>query len=478
MTSAALFRGTDSLRLRGETARLILTLALLPLTLGVIGFFIHQSFDIHSVALIVVAAMVYVALGRGRFLGAGVRIHENQFGHVHEIVSECAARLGMTAPAVFLRDDIFTPVVSLGLGEPYALVMSAQWIELFNEHELRFAVGRELAHIRSGHTRITSLLSTNGRENPVVAFAFGPWLRATEYTADRVGLLLGGSVETAISAMAITTFGHVGRRIDIRSFTEQRRELDAEPALRMGEWLAPAPYITNRIARLAAFARTPLYATWAERLQTPLAPDEIAGRRIYAGPWRRAVAFGFDIALISALLPTIIANGPGAADAPINVTTPTGSTVVKRPHLKVGGKPVSVAPIAVTIDQSDLAEIKKSDAPPAVKSLLVSTLGNVSAIELAASQVAMWLIFLAYLIVLVGIGGQTFGMMICDLRVVDAQFRKVGFGQVVARYLVFLVSLPMIVGAASLFRRVQPFEKWTKTRLVSGNVRPAMPEGA
>ncbi len=37
------------------------------------------------------------------------------------------------------------------------------------------------------------------------------------------------------------------------------------------------------------------------------------------------------------------------------------------------------------------------------------------------------------------------------------------------RYICFVVSLPAVVGLAALFSRVQPFEKWSRTRLVSGS---------
>jgi uncharacterized RDD family membrane protein YckC len=77
--------------------------------------------------------------------------------------------------------------------------------------------------------------------------------------------------------------------------------------------------------------------------------------------------------------------------------------------------------------------------------------------------------------VLVALVGQTFGMMVSDVRVVDADSRaRVGFGRAVRRYLSFLASLCLLVGWWSLFRRVQPFEQWSRTRLIGGSaaIRP------
>ena len=121
------------------------------------------------------------------------------------------------------------------------MVISAQFVEHFQPDELRFLIGRELGHIASGHTRYTSLLSSNGRENGVIAVAFGAWLRRIDYTADRVGLLCCGSLDAAMRAIAVSAFGSVGRRVDLGAFASQLKELHAEPSLRLAEWTASTP---------------------------------------------------------------------------------------------------------------------------------------------------------------------------------------------------------------------------------------------
>jgi Zn-dependent protease with chaperone function/uncharacterized RDD family membrane protein YckC len=446
------FTGRESLRIRGERARLVLTLLCLPLTLGVIGFFFQNAFTMRSLVLILIGALLYTALSRGRFLGGGVRIREGQFEHVYAVVEECARTIGVAAPHVFVRDDPFVPIVAIGTGEPYALVISATWIELFTPDELRFVVGRELAHIAAGHTKLTSLLSANGRENAVVAVAFGAWLRAIEYTADRAGLLCCGSLNCAISAIAVSTFQHVGRNIDLHTFAEQRRELDAEPILRMGEWLNASPYATNRIAALAAFARDPLFQTWSARFarrrdaSTPPAPTAEDERKRYAGPGRRIAALAIDFAVISALVPDL-AKGGGASDA------------VRK----------AAAPVKDVMSDSDVQEAL-AQAPSGMSHAVNAALGNNGwTTHFVAADWLVWLLLAAYVVVLVAFAGQTLGMMICDLRVVGEKRERVGLGRTLMRYVCLFASLSAIVGLVSIFRRVQPFETWSRTRLVSGS---------
>lgn len=434
--TASPFSGAESLRVRGEWKRLALTLLLLPFTLVVVGFFLQNTFSIHSLTLILIGAMLFVALSRGRFLGAGVRIGPGQFDHVHAIASECAVAIGIEPPHVFLRDDPFVPIVAVGTGAPYALVLSSQYVELFSHDELRFLIGRELAHVAAGHTKLTSLLSANGRENAVVAIAFGAWLRWIEYSADRVGLLCCGSLNVAFTAIAVSTFHHVGRKIDLHAFAEQRREIDADASLRMGEWLGANPYATNRIARLAAFARDPLFVRWSARFAErraespaalPVAEDDL---RRFAGPWRRIGALLIDFLVVSALVPSHVDTRP-AADA--------------------------------------ANALQRADAPQGLQAIVAHAAAGNWAIVAGAGAAVLWAALAVYVVVLVAFAGQTIGMMICDLRVVGTGRERVGLGRALARYALFFASLSLVVGFVSLFRRVQPFEKWSRTRLVSGN---------
>jgi Zn-dependent protease with chaperone function len=436
----ALFSGRESLTVRGERATFVLTLASLIVTIPLLGWVFQHQLTWQELALIVVVAMVYVAFARGRLLGGGLRIHTGQLAHVHAIVEECARMLRMPAPHVFVRDDPFVPVVAIGIGDPYAVVISAQYVEHFRDDELRFLIGRELGHIASGHTRFTSLMSSNGRENGVIALALGAWLRKIDYTADRVGLLCCGSLDAAMRAIAVSSFHSLGRKIDLRAFAEQLKELHAEPSLRLAEWTASTPYATNRIAALHRFARDPLYALWARRFAENASAPVVSEVRetAYAGFWRRAWAFAIDVVVIQALIP--------AAHA-VQGRLMSESEVAKR----VGSDP---------------------DVPPWVATMVKNAGGEHvhTSISVDPTGALLWLAFFVYGVVLVALIGQTFGMMVSDLRVVGANLEsRIGFGRAIGRYVSLVASLFAVVGWFSIFRRVQPYEKWSRTRLVSGS---------
>lgn len=414
-----LFRGPLDLTYRGERLAFYLTLILALPAAGAVGFFIHEEIGVPQVALFLVVAMVYVTLGRGRLVGTSVRIHEAQSPELFAVVKRCAAALGLPMPLVFVREDYNVPVLAAGLGEPYSLIVSSNWIELLKEDELTFMIGRQLGHIASGHTRFTSLLSVNGNENAVVSLIFGSWLRRTELTCDRIGLLCCGSLDAATRALAVASFHHFARKIDRTAFARQHRDIGADGIFRLGEWLGSMPYATTRIEAMEAFTATNLYRQQQEHFiragsEIPVhvltRGESLVEKKDCAGWWRRAWAFTLDLIVVGAV------------------------TNILTFHAEVAKNAVSLAGINVP----DLAA---------------------GAAGLAA------LGFIAYCAVLVTLVGQTPGMLIAGLRVVRTDFGKVSLWQALWRYTLVVLFFWYIV-PMSAFARVFLNDKWSRTRVI------------
>jgi Zn-dependent protease with chaperone function len=426
----------------GERRSLILSFAALPFVLGILGVFLSTAFDPEHLALLVVGALVYVSLARGRLLGNSIRAHGGQFTELERLVGEIATMLDMPEPHVFVRDDNQVPLVAVGIGEPYSLVVSSYWLDVVRPEELRFLVARELAHIRFGHARTTSLLSVNGRENPLVSVAFGAYLRTTEYSADRVALLCTGSLDSAISAIAIATFHKIGRGIDLRTFAEQRREIDAEPTLRVAEWLSATPYATHRVTALSSFAAGELAAYWRPRFAEARAarapvdgaqPEESGSLRLFPGITRRLTAAAIDYVFVFALSPQSLWNQL----FPSHTERGTAAASIRE---AVAALPF-LHGVSVQIDIT----------------------------------FAVWL----YTILLVTFAGRTIGMLVVDVRVVGHDLQRPSVLAIVLRYVVCAVCwLTVIPAIVTILRRVQPYDRLSRTRLVSANAlrapRPRM----
>jgi Zn-dependent protease with chaperone function/uncharacterized RDD family membrane protein YckC len=436
------FASPHSLRWPTERRAFWLTLLFAPTTIAFVGLVIPEHFTAQQVATLIVVAMVYVTIARGRLLGTSIRAHERQLPELHKIVDRCARLLRLPTPHVFVREDLFVCITGMGLGQPYALALSSQWLPHLEEDELAFLVGAELGHIAAGHTRLTSLFSASGKENPIVALVFGAWLRRTEYSADRVGLLCCGSLDAAIRAIFKCSFHPLASRVSFVAFADQRRELAVDPGLKMGEWLGETPYAVNRLRELQQFQETDLFARWKaefERrraeLDSPDAPPAEVPRALKdAGIFQRGLAFFVDFIVVSTIV--------------------SGVDVLSEPTKQVTlGKNAPVPPPTSSFEQMLNAWLQHHGL----------------ALSITLDNVGTTFLVLAYCALLVGFTGRTFGMMIFGLRVVRDDLGRVSGWRSVWRYILAAISLilvfPLLFG---LFKGRLLHDRLSKTRVVRG----------
>ncbi|PZR58277.1 MAG: hypothetical protein DLM50_03970 [Candidatus Meridianibacter frigidus] len=461
-----------------------LTLLVLPAALSFAGLFVHEAVGRTTVILLAVLAMIYVTLARGQLLGSSVLIHKNHFPEILEVVERCSAKIGIPMPLVFVRDDMLVPVVALGFGEPYSLVLSSHWLKEFEADELTFMVGRELGNIAAGHTRITSLLSVNGRENALISVIFGAWLRRTEYTADRFGLLCSGSLEGANRAITMATFHSFGRQVDVAAFASQREAFGRDSILNMGEWLSSQPYATNRMEHLKRFRDSTLFAYWEDEMTknptvvpafTSVPRQGRVERADCSGFGRRFGVVLIDCFVVWSIFSlTPIANQQSSAaavtsDAPEPAATTRPSSSVAKIDQKTLDKVVEETTNGQPIDAAARAKLKKAGAVVSGDTLL-RLLGGIRSVNgthttyIFAPLQGFPQEFLIYSFVLIALGGQTLGMMILAVKVTTTKFARPPFWQALWRAVVTpLGVLSFVLGPLV---RVELHDRLSGTRVV------------
>ncbi len=466
----SLFEGPGSLRDRSERIAFWLTaICALPAAL-LIGYVLHESIGASQVALFIVIAMVYVTLARGRLLGSSVRVHDTQYPRVFAIVKRACAALEIPMPLVFVREDNFVPVAALGFGEPYALVLSSHWIEVFRDDELAFMIGRELGHIAAGHTRFLSLLSVNGKENPLIALIFGGWLRRCTMTCDRIGLLCCGTLDAAIRAIGVAEFHEFGRKVDYQAFAEQHAEIEADTISRWGTWLGSEPYATTRIAALRGFIASNAYTgaeEWflRERDEEPpalAAPGSTTvDVRDCAGWWRRFASFAIDVVVVLAIINSFAGSAATSSAGAIRVEkskpAATASPSRTSSHSTAAPSPQD------TDEQVGPLTIDENTGQPHLR---IGSLVITSKVFNPNNSTGKTVWFSVYMTLLIALGGQSFGMMIAGLRVVTTDFRRPGIWRSIGRYVLVLLLWWMIVPLSFVWRKILLHDRWTRTRLV------------
>jgi len=179
------------------------------------------------------------------FLSSSVRVNEQQFPHIHQMVLDGAYILDLpTVPELYVLQDPEVNAMAIGKDKPF-IVLTTGMVNLMDEDELRAVVGHELGHVLSGHavyrTMLYYLLALASRLalNPIawvglraVIWALEEWYRKSELSCDRAGLLACQDVPAARRVLMKMAGGPYLADLSADAFHEQAREYDAVPDVR------------------------------------------------------------------------------------------------------------------------------------------------------------------------------------------------------------------------------------------------------
>jgi Zn-dependent protease with chaperone function len=179
------------------------------------------------------------------YLGSAIRADERSFPQLHRSLNEAASVLDAeTVPELYVQADPTFNAMTIGLERPI-IVVNSGLVDLLDEEELRFVLAHELGHALSGHavyrTILLRLLSMSGVLNTIplgglglrmIIAALMEWVRKSELSADRAGLLATQDPAVGYRAlMKLAGGGHL-EDLDQTSFFEQGAEYDGAVDIR------------------------------------------------------------------------------------------------------------------------------------------------------------------------------------------------------------------------------------------------------
>jgi hypothetical protein len=251
-------------RYPGEVLSLLLTFFILAslYALAIIFF--------PSTARQVWQALAITALGLGVYIvtvliqqraafGTLVRVSPRQFPELYEVASLAARRLNSTPVPVYVKRQSEQNIYTLGLWSRPLIVVTSAMVDQMTLDSLHFFIGREIGHIRAGHTWLRTLLRPLGTGIPVIgrlldSVVFGDWMNRTEMTADRAGFIACNSLTVAISTLLKFGVGvKLFEKLDIREFLQQLDDMRSVGG-RFTEIVAEQPYLIQRVRRLVRYA--------------------------------------------------------------------------------------------------------------------------------------------------------------------------------------------------------------------------------
>jgi Zn-dependent protease with chaperone function len=181
------------------------------------------------------------------FLGGSVRVSDRQFRHLNDMLRDSAYILDMPdVPELYVIQDPQPNAMAIGFDRPF-IVVNTGLLDLLDDEEQRYVIGHEVGHILSGHAvyRTMALILTSLAERiawlPLgsialrgIIMALNEWMRKSELSADRAGLLAGQDVDAVKRALMKLAGGTRLHEMDTEAFLEQAREYDAAGDVRDG----------------------------------------------------------------------------------------------------------------------------------------------------------------------------------------------------------------------------------------------------
>ncbi len=200
------------------------------------------------------------------FLGKTVRVTEQQFPAVYQIIQELSEREQIERPEVYVYEDYYYGAESYGISKPW-IELSAKTIQDFTKEELTFVLAREIYKIADGVTKQKTMMEQRFKVirqmapnelEQVSKLSFYHWYRLVNYSADNYGYLMCGSIKSSINAilMMVLNSKMLVEQVNIKEFIGQASEINKLDDMVFKHTKADEsiPYAPHRIQNLLAYA--------------------------------------------------------------------------------------------------------------------------------------------------------------------------------------------------------------------------------
>lgn len=218
-----------------------------------------------------------------------IAVGPQQYPKIHALGEDCARRLGIGIPQIFICSDDSTDAYTIASDNVAPIiVISSKIVESFTPEELKFVIGHECGHIHNLHgvynsvseimtnqlaERVLQAVPTQALLEPMIqggiTIFFKRWSRCAEITCDRAGLICCGDVNTAETALVklVTGGGETLKDINIEAFRKQISQVQSAP-VKLLELFNTHPLIPKRINALRLFAECDVFHSWRPELRS------------------------------------------------------------------------------------------------------------------------------------------------------------------------------------------------------------------
>ena len=202
---------------------------------------------------------------RKELLTKALKISRGMMPTVYQVVDHCARTLELTSDIeVYVNQDShFNAACYPPTKDKVLLMLTSSLLKKFSGEELTFVIGHELGHYLFEHTRfpVDYILKNNGgRLAPLHAMKLYAWMRNSEITADRVGMVCCRSFDVAANTFFKLSSGITSSvfQFSVKEYLAQLDDLRSEVASQESDpqdWFSPHPFNPMRLKALEVFTK-------------------------------------------------------------------------------------------------------------------------------------------------------------------------------------------------------------------------------
>lgn len=173
------------------------------------------------------------------FQGSNFHVTRESCPQLYELVEDVAKTLGVEDfPEIYTEWGYAVNAYTTGIKEQTLLVLNSGAVDLLNDDQLKYIIGHEMGHIKSGHVLyhlMAQMISSMIKYIPLgesllapIHYALLYWNRMSEFSADRAGLLACQNKDEAIQSvikMAGVPMKYFGN-LNEESFIKQAEEFE------------------------------------------------------------------------------------------------------------------------------------------------------------------------------------------------------------------------------------------------------------
>lgn len=171
---------------------------------------------------------------------SAVRCGPRQMNTLYRLLREACKVLDLAEPELYVRQGFHPNAFTAGVERPF-IVLNSTLLDGMTDDEILYGIGHELGHIKCGHMLYRTIalilyqvfdaigkatLGFGGLVTMGVAGAFFEWMRQSEFSCDRAGLLACQDPKVALAATMKLAAGtsRFNQELDLEAFLEQARE--------------------------------------------------------------------------------------------------------------------------------------------------------------------------------------------------------------------------------------------------------------